>query len=368
MILIVFIAVAIVIYCVIHIGLLSGLSKLQYNKHKEQPFVSVIVAARNEEKNLPELLNSLLHQSYTNYEIIIANDRSTDRTAEILQHYSNQSNKIKIVTIESITTDLPPKKNALFQAIKQADGEILCFTDADCLPPSSWIEELVSAFDSEIGLVAGYSPYKVLDSKNILQIFVWYEEFRAALWSAGSIGLKKAWLCTGRNLAYRKKVFWDVGGFEQIKHSVSGDDDLFMLLVRKKTSWKIRYVTTPESFVYTFPPSSLKIFFEQRKRHFSAAKYFPFSMKIFFTLYHSANFVLLLFLCYTLISNNNLMYGVGAYTIKTLFDYLLIHKGTILFQHKKPLPYVIPMEVLYILYNSLVGPLGLILKFSWKKT
>jgi len=155
-------------------------------------------------------------------------------------------------------------------------------------------------FKPEVGLVAGYSPYVIPVEKavtnrilyNMFFKFIGYEEFRAAIWSSGAIGWNLGWLCTGRSLAYRRKVYDEVDGFEKIKQSISGDDDLFLQLVRKQTKWYIRYVKSSESFVPTLPPADFKAFVEQRKRHFSASKIFSFPMMLFFFFYHFANLLL----------------------------------------------------------------------------
>jgi len=361
--------VAVLFYSIVQIGLWIGLLRCRYSKQNEQPIVSIIVAARNEEAHISQLLNCLFSQTYPQYEIIIANDRSTDRTGEILEQYAHTNPSLKVITITSVPSDMPPKKNALTQAIREAQGEILCFTDADCLPPPEWVQELVAAFDPTVGFVAGYSPYLYShDQKKLklLHYFIAYEEFRAALFSAGSIGWKKGWLCTGRNLAYRKIVFEEVGGYEKIKHSISGDDDLFLQFVRKTTNWHMRYVFSKNNHVPTYPPPSFWEFVEQRKRHFSAAKYFPISMKLFFAMYHGSNlFIVLCFIASFWIPDAIALSFLSLW-IKFCSDYVLIRNGAIVLEERQFVPWFIPMELLYLLYNVCIGPLGLLFKFSWK--
>ncbi|MCX7983321.1 MAG: glycosyltransferase [Bacteroidetes bacterium] len=367
MVIIIILVLSAVIYLVVHIALYRGLSQISFQPQTEVPFVSIIIAARNEEKHLPRLLSALSSQSYPHYEIIIANDRSTDSTAVILEKAQHEYPNLRVITITDYSTNLPPKKNALTLAIQAARGEILCFTDADCIPQQNWLYELVSAFEPSVGLVAGYSPYMIGESATVLSYFVAYEEFRAAVWSAGAIGLRLAWLCTGRNLAYRKRVFEEVGGYEATKMSISGDDDLFLQTVRRKTKWHIRYVTKPQSHVTTYPPSTLKQFIEQRKRHFSAARFFSLRMKIFFVLYHGANtFIFFMFLI-GFFNQSFIYWCLGGYCTKLLADHLLLHKGASILEERKFLKWFIPMEILYIFYNAIIGPLGLVFKFSWKQ-
>jgi len=361
-------------YLCIQIGLILGIKRLKCRKSSSLPFVSVIVAARNEEKTISDLLQCLISQTYENLEIIIVNDRSTDNTRNIIEKFARKNKKIKCINIHTLSGDMPAKKNALRTGIKASKGEILCFTDADCFPPPRWIEKIVSSFSPEVGLVAGYSPYQTPKHKSmsywksILYSFIEYEEKRAAVWSAGSIGWNLGWLCTGRNLAYRRKVYDEVGGFEKIKMSVSGDDDLFLQLVRKKTNWKINYICSKDSFVATNVPESWKHFVQQRKRHFSASKFFSLPMKLFFSMYHFSNLMLLLsplFLIFHLIEPVCMILAISA---KFSGDFILFYNGVRIFNGEKFRLNFFFMEVLYILYNIFLGTLGLIGKYEWKKT
>jgi cellulose synthase/poly-beta-1,6-N-acetylglucosamine synthase-like glycosyltransferase len=362
-------------YLLIQFGLAAGLRRLDHSMNNTRPFVSVIVAARNEENNIPQLLHCLSHQTYPYYEIIIVNDRSTDKTSQLIDDCKKKYANITSIDITMVPDDMPAKKNALRAGIAGSKGEILCFTDADCLPNSAWIEELVKLFVPGVGLVAGYSPYQIPNAqiskqglfKKLFFEFIRYEEYRAALWAAGSIGWNKGWLCTGRNLAYRRKVYDAVNGFEQIKMSISGDDDLFLQLVRRQTNWKITYIVTPESFVRTNPPSDLKSFLEQRKRHFSAAKYFPITMKLFFFLYHSSNLLLFLspFLLFIHVFPSTVI--IVAFCSKLIGDSILNTFSHHTFAADHFWKSFVLMEALYVIYNSIVGPLGIFRKFAWKQ-
>ena len=371
-----FLLLAAAFYLCIQIGLAAGLKRLDRTINNDRPFVSIIVAARNEEMNIYPLLQCLSRQTYSPYEIIIINDRSTDKTAQCIADFRKNCSNITCVDIESSHDDMPAKKNALRAGIEVSKGEILCFTDADCLPPSHWIEELVNSFTPNVGLVAGYSPYlfpkRTISSAGFLKKlffkFIRYEEFRAAIWAAGSIGWNVGWLCTGRNLAYRRKVYDEVHGFEKIKMSISGDDDLFLQLVRKQSTWKIRYVTTPESFVPTAPPMNLWSFIEQRKRHFSAAKFFPLPMMFFFIFYHSSNLLIFISPFLFLVNVLTLPVVIAVFCSKVLGDMLLFKYSYRTFEASNFRSSFILMEALYILYNSLIGPLSIFRKFVWKQS
>ena len=367
-------------YAAVQTGLIIGLVRLRKPTSDAKPFVSVIVAARNEERSIARLLDSLLHQTYSNFEIVIVNDRSTDITAEVVRSYEESDPRIHLVTIESVFGGMPPKKNALTAGIRAAKGEILCFTDADCVPARTWIETVVSYFDVGVGVVAGYSPYdpNLLStsapgkrSNTLLNTFVVGEEFKGAVWSAGAIGMNLAWLCTGRNLAYRRSVFEQVGGFERIKMSVSGDDDLFLQLVRRQTQWNIRYATSPESVVRTAPPGSFAEFVTQRTRHFSAGKYFTLPMKAFFFFFHASNLILFVGLFASVLSTALAPLAITAFIAKLALDLIVALIATRVLIQRHPLRRFnfftfLFTEILYIFYNTFIGPLGFFRRIEWK--
>jgi cellulose synthase/poly-beta-1,6-N-acetylglucosamine synthase-like glycosyltransferase len=354
------------VYGIVHLGLTLGLRRNRFSGGKEKPFVSVIVAARNEERSLPPLLRVLGEQSYPNCEIIVVNDRSTDGTRSVVEAAQRIYPNIRCVDSALNSDDMPAKKNALRTGILQSRGEILCFTDADCLPQHQWIETLVAAFDTKTGMVAGYSPYRQPRS-SVLFRFIAYEEFRGAIWAGGSIGWRKAWLCTGRNLAYRRKVFEEVGGFESIKMSVSGDDDLLMQAVRRQTKWNIRYCYDERNAVLTDPPETFSAFFNQRKRHFSAGKFFPFSQKMFFSAYHGSNLLLVVSFA-LLFSSDTVNVGIFGLVAKLLADSMLVFSGYFVLKPAIQIESYLFMELLYMWYNTLIGPFGFIGDFKWKES
>ncbi len=364
-----------IFYFLIHLFLFFGIKRIKKGASDNKPFVSVIVAARNEERSIAELIKCLLNQTYDKYEIIIVNDRSTDNTKNIIASFQKKNSIIQLINIEMLHDDMPAKKNALRAGINASQGEILCFTDADCFPPPHWIEELIKQFEPEVGLTAGYSPYMLSNNQKysnnylykFLLKFISYEEIRAAIWSSGSIGWNLGWLCTGRNLAYRKTVFDELSGFEKIKMSVSGDDDLFLQLVRRRTKRQIRYILNENNFVPTLPPINFRSFYEQRKRHFSAAKFFTFPLKSFFFSYHLSNLLLIISPLLFFINLLSLFTFTFIIIIKIISDILLYIRAQRIFKiNITPFSFLF-MELFYVLYNSIIGTLGILKKFEWKQ-
>ncbi len=355
-------------YAAIHFLIIRGLRRLSYPTNSELLSVSIIVAARNEQKYIGRCLHALVKQNYPKdlYEIIVVNDRSTDDTAEIVMSMRKKFPFIKLIDIERPSADLPPKKFALDEGIRNATHDLLLFTDADSYPPQQWLREVVKAFTPEVGVVAGYSPFEWRATDSFEHRwgdrFLRYEELKNTIGTAAGIGLRSAYMCTGRNFAYRRAVFNEVGGFGKIKQSLSGDDDLFIQLVQRETSWQIRYMTSVDSVVVTEPPVALEEFVNQRKRHFSAGKYYPRRMKVIFACAHGFNALALL----TLIIFP--LYGIVLCALKLLIDWYVLNQGTRLFGNKELVRKMVPLEVMFVLYNLIIGPVGYLGQFEWKGT
>ena len=164
-----------VLYGIIVVFLIRGFRRLPGTMNERLLKFSIIVSARNEERHISSLLDSLLLLEYPkdHYEIIVVNDRSTDATQKILEEYSRRTDTLRIVTITGNTTDMPNKKNALRNAIAVSRNEILAFTDADCIVPAGWLRELSKQFTDSVGAVAGYSPYR-FERKHIAHSFLKY--------------------------------------------------------------------------------------------------------------------------------------------------------------------------------------------------
>jgi cellulose synthase/poly-beta-1,6-N-acetylglucosamine synthase-like glycosyltransferase len=345
------------IYCVLWHGLTGLLSP---KVAADQQGISIIVAARNEERHIAQLLQSLVSQNYPpeKFEILVMNDRSTDSTASIVESFALLHGNVRLVNITSNSSDMPHKKNALRSGIAQSKFDILAFTDADCEVPKNWLAEISKNFPDDFGAVAGFSPNVLTPSNSFLR----YEENKNSLIAASAVELKNAFMCTGRNFAYRKELYNEVGGFEKIKQSISGDDDLFLQLVQRETRWKIRYMTSPESYVRTALPDSFKQFINQRTRHVSASKFYPVKIQFLYSLIHLfhlsivAGFFVSPFI--TLI----------AWMIKFNIDGAFVARGKKIFNAEFSVPEFIRNEILLVLYSFLIAPLGFLVKFDWKGT
>jgi len=344
-----------------------GLKNRNDDYSKSKPFISVVVAARNEEKNIARLLTTLVNQSYSHdqYQIIIANDGSTDGTVSIVEKFSQKWNMIKLVEVSGRESAISPKKNALTQAIKMAEGEIILSTDADCQVGKYWIESMVSCFDDN-EMVIGYSRTKLVDwvKTGFIQKFEHFDFLAMFMAAAGAISSGKYFSCSGQNIAYKKEAFNIVGGFEKIKHLISGDDVNLMQLFRK-SGMKVKFAFTDHSFVYTQPIKNTGTFLSQRSRWTSNMKWQVLLNPEFFIYLVSVFFVTFLPI---IILFNYWQLGVGFLLVRVLFELIFLKLGYKVFgENKKKLmfyPVWLIVQPVYIIAIAVMGGLNI---FSWKK-
>lgn len=361
-------------------SLFIGFKKITPFKNNTDISVSIIVAARNEERMINDCVEALIAQNYPKslLEIIIIDDHSSDRTFEILKNYQKQYPQIKIIQNKNtnlgdsssnwqLSKQLPgSKKYALTKGIEKAKGKLLLFTDADCAPPATWVKEMVAAFDDDVGVVAGFSP--LIDKKeSLLGKLIELDSLVAATIAAGGIGINKPITCTGRNFAYRKKVFEQVNGFNDIFHSISGDDDLFLHLIKKRTNWKIRYNISHPSIVPSYQTKTIRRFLLQKKRHISAGKYYPRNLQISYSIMHLTNFGIYLFLLGSIILNIFREEAITLFLIKITADFLFIGSGIQKFNKKNLFKYFPLWEIFYLCYHMIIAPSAMIGKIWWDK-
>lgn len=231
--------------------------------------LSVVICARNEAENLSKYLPAVLEQDYADFEVIVVNDRSWDGTNEILDAFAKQYKHLKIVTVTDGSKFIAGKKFAVTMGIKAAVNEWLVFTDADCVPASDqWLRGMQQPGRQDTALVLGYSPY--LKKRGILNALIRFETFFTAV-NYLSFALKgMPYMGVGRNLAYKKTLFFNNKGFAAHMHIPSGDDDLFVNAHAHKGNTAI--CIHKDAQVWSEPNTSFKAYLRQKKRHFGAGK------------------------------------------------------------------------------------------------
>lgn len=345
-----------------------GLKKLPSQSRSEKIFekVSLIIPLRNEEDNVNKLCLSLTSQSIdaAAYEIIFVNDNSTDNTLDYLERYKPVN--ARIISLSDSSGETGRKKKAVIEGIKSAQNSIIVVTDADCEHRETWIETILSYFEDDTGIVAG--PVDYIENRSLFKKFQRLEFAGLILTGAGLIGYEKPTICSAANLAYRKKVFEEVGGFETELNFSSGDDDLFLQKVAAKTKYKIKYAFNPNALVKTKPKENVTDFLEQRKRWASKNLFYESKtlvvriiLLVLFYLGLVAQLILGIF-----IDSTFLILFFLSLIFKMMFEFFILNYGTKIIYVRKIMSVFFIAEIFqipYIIYSSIAGLFG---NFKWK--
>jgi cellulose synthase/poly-beta-1,6-N-acetylglucosamine synthase-like glycosyltransferase len=252
------------------------LRRPQETKRTGMP-VSIIICARNEAENLQNFLPAVLEQDYPDYEVIVVNDCSEDNSYEVLGKYLKQYPHLRISTVNKDPKFTHNKKFAQFIGIKASKNEILLFTDADCKPESDkWIEGMTSHFDEKTNFVLGYGGY--LREDGLLNKYIRYDCMTIAMQYLGMAIRGIPYMGVGRNLAYRRSVFFSNKGFGSHNHVISGDDDLLVNTVATGKNTSVEFRT--EAHTRSVPCSGFNEWLLQKKRHLTTAPYYKIRDKI----------------------------------------------------------------------------------------
>lgn len=259
--------------------------------------VSVIICAKNEAKNLLNFLPKILNQDHPDFEVVVINDASTDKTIEVLERFQITDPRLKIVNVVNNEAFWANKKYALTLGIKKAANPYLLFTDADCQPETEhWLTEMTSQFTNQKSIILGYGGY--FSKKNsVLNKLIRFETLFTAIqyFSYANWGLP--YMGVGRNLAYTSEEFYKQNGFATHLNILSGDDDLFVNQAANKLNTALCF--SPLSITRSVPKEDLTSWIRQKRRHVSTAKHYKKPHRILLGLFYTTQlfFWLLFFAC-----------------------------------------------------------------------
>ncbi|MBO6517268.1 MAG: glycosyltransferase [Bacteroidia bacterium] len=269
--------------------------------------VSVVICTRNNRPFLEANLDAVLHQDHPNFEVIVVNDGSTDGTIDFLDKLDKQHNHLNVLHLDIDERFHRGKKFAQTIGIKAAKNDQLIFTDADCKPASDqWLRETARHFTEGTDLVLGVGNYT--RQASLTNWIIQLETFHSLLFYINMALARMPYMGVGRNLAYRRELFFKVKGFASHQHLLSGDDDLFVNETATKTNTAVNLA--PEAFTVSEPKKSIGTWMKQKKRHFSTGKLYKPKHRFILGLYSFSLF---------------LYYALGSLTIYSLFfDYAII--------------------------------------------
>lgn len=291
--LIIFVAFALVtlIQLCYYWGLFSRLAFFKpKNKEKSQQHpVSVIVCARDEANNLAKNLPGVLVQTYpSSHEVIVVNHNSQDDTRYLLDEFKKTFKGLHAVNLEQEAKGIPGKKYPLSIGIKEAKHEIVLLTDADCVPASEfWMQKMQDGYDDGVEIVIGYGSYH--KRPGLLNKLIRFETYHAGLQYLSMALAGQTYMGVGRNLSYKKALFFANKGFSSINHIPGGDDDLFINKVATKTNTRI--VIDPDTITLSEPKKTFGNWIRQKNRHYTTARYYKPMHKFLLGLYTSSFFL-----------------------------------------------------------------------------
>ena len=248
----------------------------------------MIICARDEDENLARNLPGVLVQAYpSTYEVVAVNDNSLDDSKYILQELKKIFKTLNVVELTQEAVHIAGKKYPLSIGIREAKHEVLLLTDADCVPASEkWIEKMQNGYSPETDIVLGYGAYH--KRKGLLNKLIRFETFHTALQYLSYALAGMPYMGVGRNLSYRKSLFFQHKGFASINHIPSGDDDLFINKVANSHNTTV--VLDPDAFTLSAPKETWKDWMRQKKRHYSTGKFYKASHKFLLGLYTASFF------------------------------------------------------------------------------
>lgn len=331
--------------------------------------VSVIIPFRNEKENLRKNIESLLNQNYSKdkIEIIYVDDNSSDGGSKIIKEYVDQSEiKIVLLKAENVNLDRGHKKNAIAKGIDKSNNEIIITSDADCFYEKNWIKSLIDNFEKDTGIVSG--PVEYYDKGGIFSSLQKLEFAGLILSGAGLIGIKNPIICNGANLAFRKNVYYEVGGYKSHLNFSSGDDEFLMQKIAYKTEWNVNFAFRKDALVFTNPADNISSFLQQRKRWASKSLYY-LNNKIKLKLILIFLFYLLLIIVPVSSIFTDLHYlfiFLSIFSLKLVLEFLILLVGKKKLFIKIEFKYYIIAQLIqpvYIVISSFTGLFG---KFNWK--
>lgn len=351
-----------IIQLIYYFGVFSKVTKTKEigGTSNNQP-VSVIICARDEAENLEAHLPIILEQEYTNYEVVVVNDCSSDNTEDVLKHFSSVYPHLRVTTIKEDEKFVHGKKLAMTIGIKAAKNEWLLFTDADCMPENrQWIATMQKHFTDDTQIVLGYGGYKT--RKGFINKLIRFDTFFIALQYLGFAKAKNPYMGVGRNLAYRKSLFIKNKGFASHSHVASGDDDLFINEAAEGKFTDVEY--SLNAHTRSNPKTTFAAWKAQKRRHMSTAVYYKTSHKILLALEPLFRIIFVLSCIAFAVLSPFWYIAIGLFIIRLTIQQIIFSKALKILNEKHILPISAILDLMLPFINLNIYTLNL---FSTKK-
>jgi glycosyltransferase involved in cell wall biosynthesis len=294
-------------------------------KESDTKPVSVIICAKNEYQNLLHNLPVVLEQDYPDFEVIVVNDASDDDSIELLNSLARKYKHLRIFDLEKNLNFFSGKKFPLSLGIKSAQHEIILLTDADCQPASpNWIRNMQANYDSRTEIVLGYGAYK--KTVGFLNQLIRYDAFLVAMQYFSFALSGSPYMGVGRNLSYKRELFYRAKGFTSHYKLKSGDDDLFINRAANRNNTRIEI--SPDAQTVSTAKASLVSWILQKRRHYSTARYYRPGYKFMLSLGYISKLFLYLSFIALMILNYNLLISLIVFSVFFISHWIILAMST----------------------------------------
>ena len=327
--------------------------------------VSVIIAVRNEEMNISDLVTLLGSQGFPKalFEVIFVDDHSEDNTLNILKGVNSEHLSLIILQLPD---GISSKKKAIEYGIRSANGELIITTDADCRMGPLWIKSYASCY-KKTGAKFIAAPVIMETHNSFRDIFQSLDFIAMQAITGASVHKRFHTMCNGANLAYTKMAFIEANGFEGIDEIPSGDDMLLMHKIYSMHPDKVLYMKNKEAIVTTHPETSWKNFIHQRIRWASkAAKYDDKRILPVLLIVYLFNLCFLALFMAGFWNYNYWLYFLAAWVLKTLVEFPLFWSVADFFNKRWAIKFFFFFQPLHIFYTIISGLFGQFGKYEWK--
>lgn len=363
-----------VVFIFLYIKFWKKLSFFQNTEgYVPKTFLSVLIPARDEQDNINQCLQAIVSGNYPKslFEIIVIDDHSKDETPQYVRDFSLKNPNIRLIELKNyikISENQPFKKRAIEAAIGEAKGELIVTTDADCLAQPNWLN-LLTEFYERTGKRFIAAPVNFHEEKSFFERFQSLDYIGMMGVTGAGVEGKFTNMCNGANLAYQKKLFYEVGGFQGIDHVASGDDMLLMQKIARFYPDSLGFLKNPEATVFTKAKPTIAEFLSQRLRWASKSS----SYTEFFTVFQLATvFVfcwnILFSLCLSVFYDRSVfLVFVISFSVKTISDYFFLNMMSRFFNRTDLMRPFLPPQYIHVLYIIVVGSLANFKKtYTWK--
>ncbi len=326
--------------------------------------ISVVICAHNEFHNLQHTLPQILEQDYPQYEVVVVNHASDDETTELLAELSDLYSHLKIVDIKQDLNFFSGKKFPLSIGIRSAKYDFVLLTDADCRPASKqWIQLMSNAFTDQKEIILGYGSYE--KRNGILNKLIRYDTISIAIQYLSFALAGFPYMGVGRNLAYKKSLFFQEKGFIAHYRISSGDDDLFVNRVARKRNTGV--MTDPDGSTISEPKLSVGKWITQKKRHLSTGNHYKFKHKLLLGLYTGTQALFWVMLILLLAWQFAWVFVLSVLLFKWASQYIIFGRCMHRLEERDLIPFMPLLEWIMILLNIGISVSNLFIKpRKWK--